>query len=118
QAMLLLGPPGVGKTSAIGKLAAAGAVAGRKMGIITTDLDRAGAVAQLKTYTSKLKMPLLEVDDPKTIRDAQAVHPEVTQWLIDTTGCNPFNEDEKNTLKTVLKASNATPVLVLPAGLD
>lgn len=119
--ILLLGPPGAGKTAMVGKLAARAALAGKKVAIITTDLARAGGVAQLQAYTSSLKIPLLQVEDPHALQDALAVHATADIVFVDSMGRNPLDEDDAAELKLLIKGlgtNDGCAVLVMPAGLD
>ena len=50
QRLMLVGPPGSGKTLALVKLAARALMARRSVQILTTDLKRAGAVEQLSAF--------------------------------------------------------------------
>lgn len=116
--VLLMGPPGAGKTAMVGKLAARAALAGKTVAIITTDLARAGGVAQLQAYTSSMKIPLLQVEDPHALTDALAVHATADLIYIDSTGRNPNDPQDAAELQLLVKASGGSGVLVLPAGLD
>ena len=122
--ILLLGPPGAGKTAMVGKLAARAALAGKRVAIITTDLARAGGVAQLQAYTSSLRIPLVQVEDVHALPDALAVHAACELVFVDTTGRNPADAADAAEAKLLVKCvvgrvpTAAATVLVLPAGLD
>lgn len=116
--IVLVGPPGAGKTAMIGKLAARAALAGQKVAAITTDLERAGGVAQLAAYTGTLNVPLMEVEDAGALTDALMVHRDADQVFIDSTGINPFNPEEAAAIGKIIKATQGVSVLVLPAGLE
>lgn len=116
--VLLIGPPGAGKTAMVGKLAARAALAGKKVAIITTDLARAGGIAQLQAYTSTLRIPLLEVEDPHALTDALAVHNAADIVYVDSTGRNPNSPEDAKELQQLIKAAGGKATLVLPAGLD
>lgn len=120
--ILLMGPPGAGKTAMVGKLAARAAVAGKKVAVITTDLARAGGVAQLQAYTSTLKIPLLQVEDIHALPDALAVHATADVVFIDSMGRNPLDAIDAADMQLLVKLVGAPDerlcVLVLPAGLD
>jgi flagellar biosynthesis protein FlhF len=116
--LLMVGPPGAGKTAMIGKLAARNAIAGKRCAAISTDLERAGGVAQLAAYTSSLKMPLMEVEDPNALRDAIDMQGDADILFIDTTGINPFDPHAAAGVQRIIKITNGTNILVLPAGLE
>ncbi|HZD25046.1 MAG TPA: hypothetical protein VE631_02210, partial [Alphaproteobacteria bacterium] len=114
----LVGPPGAGKTVAVAKLATHLAVGDGSATIVTTDILKAGAVAQLEGYASVLGMPLLSVEDPSGLKARLQEQPAERPVLIDTPGTNPFSGDELDDLRRFLAAGQIEPVLVLAAGGD
>lgn len=114
----LVGPPGAGKTLTIAKLAAARVLAKKNVGVMTTDLTRAGAVEQLSAYTKLLKIKLIEVEDAPALKDAIATSPGHDLILVDSSGRNPFSKADMLDLKKLVMASDVEPVLVMPAGMD
>ncbi len=87
---------------------------------ISTDLERAGGMEQLAAFTRVLKLNLVEIEDWHSLRDAvdmQKGGQKTGPVLIDTAGRNPFDPDERETIREYMAAiGDAT--LVLPAGLD
>jgi len=116
--IILIGPPGAGKTLCAAKIATKATMAKKKVALISTDTERAGGMAQLAAFASLLKIDLLEIEDAPALHDAVAIQDHEALVIIDTAGCNPFNENDKATLAAVIKASSAKPILVLPADLD
>jgi flagellar biosynthesis protein FlhF len=116
--LMLVGPPGVGKTLAVAKLAARAVVGKRSIGIITTDTVRAGGVEQLAAFTRLMKLRLFTVEDPAALADAIDVNQGAEQIVIDSAGRNPFNAEDMAELRRLLAANAVEPVLVLPAGID
>ena len=114
----LVGPPGAGKTLTIAKIAANRVLHKNRVGVITTDLTRAGAVEQLASLTRLLKIDLIEVEDPPALRDAIDTHKNGEVVLIDNTGRNPFSKGDMFDLRKMVSVTEMEPVLVLPAGLD
>jgi flagellar biosynthesis protein FlhF len=114
----LVGPPGAGKTLSAAKIAANRVLNKKSVGVITTDLTRAGAVEQLAAYTRVLKLRLFEVENTVGLKDAIESHKPGEFILIDNAGRNPFVPAEMEDLKKYLTSVNMEPVLVLPAGLD
>jgi flagellar biosynthesis protein FlhF len=116
--LVLVGPPGSGKTLTVAKLAARAVFKNRSVGVITTDTVRAGGVDQLAAFMRLLKVKLLTVEDPEALSGAIGVNRGVDLMIIDTAGRNPFDTTEMADLKALLTAASVEPVLVLPAGLD
>ncbi len=116
--LVLVGPPGSGKTLIAAKLAARAVFKKRSVGVITTDTVRAGGVDQLAAFTRLMKLKLATVEDPDALSGAYEVHRKTDLVLVDTAGRNPFNADDMDDLRALLSAGEVEPVLVLPAGLD
>lgn len=116
--LVLVGPPGSGKTLIAAKLAARAVFKKRSVGVITTDTVRAGGVDQLAAFTRLMKLKLATVEDPDALAGAFEVNRGTDLVLVDTAGRNPFDPEDMNDLKALLAAGEAEPVLVLPAGLD
>ncbi|MCC0633019.1 flagellar biosynthesis protein FlhF [Clostridioides sp. ZZV15-6388] len=83
----LVGPPGVGKTTTIAKLAAKLVFEeNKKVGVITIDTYRIGAVEQLKIYTDIMNIPFKGVISPDEMELALDEMKDCDVVLIDTTG--------------------------------
>jgi flagellar biosynthesis protein FlhF len=115
--LLLVGPPGAGKTLSIAKLAARAVMAGAAPRLVTADTVRAGAVEQLAAFARVLGLPLHRVDSPQRLGAAVAAKARELV-LIDSAGINPYNAGDRRELTQLIAGSGAEPVLVLPAGGD
>jgi len=114
--VLLVGPPGAGKTLCTAKFATKATLAKRSPTVVSTDLERAGGMEQLAAFTRLLKLNLVEIEDWHSLRDIVAMQ-KGNPIFIDTAGRNPFDTEEKETVREFIAAiGDAT--LVLPAGLD
>lgn len=84
----LVGPTGVGKTTTIAKLAAryAQMYGADKVGLITTDSFRIGALEQLATYAKILGCPLKQAKDVDELSEAIYQLRNKKLVLIDTAG--------------------------------
>lgn len=118
QPLILVGPPGAGKTLMTAKLAAASVLDGGKPCVITTDTARAGGVEQLSAFLDILKLPLHTAEDSGTLKQALAKTGKTGGVVIDTGGLNPFDPQEMKTLAKLIAVSDAEAALVLPAGID
>ncbi len=116
--LILVGPPGSGKTLVVAKLAAQAVFRKRSVGVITTDTVRAGGMEQLAAFTRLMKIKLATVEDPDALTGAFEVSRGADVVLVDTAGRNPYNREDMADLKALLSAGVAEPILVLPAGLD
>ncbi len=117
-ALMVVGPPGAGKTLAIAKLAARSVMNGLRVAVITTDVIRAGGVEQLSAFTNILRVDLQKASSAQSLRQAIEAARHADQILIDTAGYNPFAPDEMRDLARLITAGDIEPVMVLPAGAD
>ncbi len=116
--LMLVGPPGAGKTLSVAKLATRLALRGHPVSVISTDTERAGGIEQLAAFTRLLNVDLIEVEDPGALKDALTVRRDAVQVIIDTPGQNPFDPAALGQLGRLIKSLNAEAILALPAGLD
>lgn len=116
--LLLVGPPGAGKTLTCAKLAARATMAGQTPLVVTADGARAGAVEQLAAFTRLLRLTLAVAAQPEVLaKSVQRREPGQPAFL-DGFGCDPFDAAQAERLHRLIEAASATPVLVLPGGLD
>lgn len=116
--LLLVGPPGAGKTLSCAKLATRAVLAGAPPLVVTTDGARAGAAEQMAAFTRVLGLTLAVAPQPAALAKALARRQPGQAVLIDTAGCNPFDPDQAVALRALAQAAGAGMLLVLPAGLD
>ena len=121
--MMFVGPTGVGKTTTIAKLAARYAYklgTNYKVGIITLDSFRVGAVEQLKAYTNIMRLPLEVVKRPEELSEAITRLKDCHYILIDTAGGSQYDMDKIELINQYQQHLTETPIekmLVLPANV-
>lgn len=138
--LLLIGPPGAGKTVSGAKLAARavlneigdpGALTksdheqtdrardkAAPVALIAADFTRLGAVEQLRLYADRLGARFFTAEDAHALSEALAQRPDGALAVIDTAGVNPFKLEELAALVELSKSAPMEPVLVLTAGRD
>ena len=119
--IMFVGPTGVGKTTTIAKLAARFSYIKEKrdkVGIITLDTYRIGAVEQLFQYAKMMRLPIEDVVDPNDFNNALRSLNHCNVILIDTVGSSQYDNDKLMKLNQFIKNSDyeIDVNLVLSAG--
>lgn len=95
RVQIFIGPTGVGKTTTLAKLAARFALEEKeKVGLITIDHYRIGAVEQLRTYAEIMDLPLSVVLAPGDLFKAMLKLEGCDRILIDTAGRSTGQDDQ------------------------
>jgi flagellar biosynthesis protein FlhF len=119
--MMFVGPTGVGKTTTIAKLAARYAFKKEKkykVGIITLDTYRIGAVEQLMTYARMMKLPIEAVVDQDDFSEALYRLKNDDIIFIDTVGSSQHDKEKVDRLKQFINVDTFASIdvnLVLSA---
>ncbi len=116
--LMLVGPPGCGKTIVAAKLCTQAKLAHREINAVSCDTHRAGGVEQLRAFTNILGIELITVDKPESLKQHIDLDAPEKLQIIDTASTNPYNEAEMDDLYRKITASRAEPILVLSAGCD
>lgn len=111
--MMLVGPTGVGKTTTLAKLAARYSRMlnkNYKVGIITLDTYRIGAVDQLMFYAKKMKLSIDTVVDTEEFVNALDSLKYCDYILIDTVGSSQHDRAKLESLKSFINADPNTKI--------
>ncbi len=105
--VMLVGPTGVGKTTTLAKLAARFSFIEHryKVGIITLDTYRIGALEQLFQYAKMMKLPFEDVVDTQDFQKALDTLSYCDLILIDTVGASQFDREKLLKISKFLHAS-------------
>ncbi|RXJ80058.1 flagellar biosynthesis protein FlhF [Arcobacter sp. F2176] len=121
--MMMVGPTGVGKTTTIAKLAARYAYKlgeNYKVGVVTLDSFRVGAIEQLQAYTNIMRLPLEIVKKPEDLVESLLRLKDCNYIFIDTAGSSQYDIDKIELINEFQKKVDELPiekVLVLPANV-
>jgi flagellar biosynthesis protein FlhF len=111
---VFVGPPGVGKTTTIAKIAAQErARHGQRLGLLSADGFRVGAIEQLRLYADILSAPF---EAARTPDELSRVLNEVRRpLLVDTAGRSPSDEVSKDMFRVLASRNGVRTHLVIPA---
>lgn len=116
--LMLVGPPGAGKTIAVAKIAARLVVDNKPVKVITTDSSRAGGAEQLAAFCQILGLEMEIVASRKELKNLLADSDSRARIIIDSAGCNPYDFQELKSLGEFAHIGEVEPVLTCPAGID
>jgi len=117
--LMLVGPPGTGKTMTVAKMASQIVMGKKKPIIITTDNKRAGGVEQLSAFTAILGLELNVADSRGELWRLMREYAPHSRILIDTGGVNPYHEGDLKEIADYIKTDRSIePILVTAAGSD
>ena len=115
--LLLFGGPGCGKTLTAAKLIVRARRLQRAVAAVSTDVARAGGIEQLEALMRIAQVPLTAADGASALATAVAEAGDCLV-VIDTAGCNLFNDADLAEVQGLALAVDAEPVFVLAAGGD
>lgn len=112
---VFVGPPGVGKTTTIAKIAARARTSGAApFGLVAADGFRVGAVEQLRIYADIIGSPFHVARSGSEV--AAALESGERPLLVDTAGRSPRDTGSAEILSVLAGRSEVRRHLVLPAG--
>jgi len=110
-----LGTTGVGKTTTIAKIAAMAVLnEHKKVGLITLDTYRIGAVDQGRIYAKILNIPFISATTESEFKNAMSQLDGMDLILIDTVGRSAFREDTISDLKRYFEGIPILKFLLIP----
>ncbi len=111
---VFVGPPGVGKTTTIAKLAAQErALHGKRVGLVAADGFRVGAVEQLRLFADILGSPLTVARTAGELE--QALRGAKRPLLLDTAGRSPSDDVSREMLRVLAGRKDVRTHLVMAA---
>jgi flagellar biosynthesis protein FlhF len=118
KVLAFIGPTGVGKTTALAKLAAKQVIErDKKVALITVDSYRIAASAELKIYGKAIGIPVKTAATPSAFTEAVNAFRQHDLILVDTPGINSESHSEIEDLKSYLEAIPSIEIhLLLSAG--
>jgi flagellar biosynthesis protein FlhF len=111
--LILVGPPGVGKTVTLMKLAVEALEKRRRVKVITTDTLKTGAVDQICGISQLIAVEVEVAPNASSLEQILKSTDPDQLVLIDTPGINPYSMEEIQYLKELLYPAASAPYLVL-----
>lgn len=109
----LVGPTGVGKTTTLMRIAEQyKGELGKKVGVITLDLEKVGALEQIQAMSRAVGVPCQYAENAMELKRAIANFNDRDLILIDTGGCSQYNWKEVDALNEILAELEGLHVLL------
>jgi flagellar biosynthesis protein FlhF len=119
RALLLCGPPGVGKTATAAKIAAHARLAGRTVHLIASDATGAGAAARLETFAGHLGAEFFVADNAAQIETCVAEScQQGALAIVDSAGFDPRHAKSRAAFTAFSGIENLQTLAVLSATGD
>ncbi len=114
--IILVGPPGHGRTATAAKLTRRAAVARTAILPVAADLDGTAGGEQLAAYLEQERSQIRTAATPDALFDMLRAAREAGQrCVIDLPAINPFDQDDMASLQDLIQVVRAEPVLVMSA---
>jgi flagellar biosynthesis protein FlhF len=99
--VILIGSTGVGKTTTAAKLCGQAIKQDKRVGLVSLDTFRIGAIEQIRIYSRILGVPLVIASSPEEVRSGINKLNDRDLIIIDTTGRNPKDQSYGREMKAV-----------------
>ncbi|WP_321491016.1 flagellar biosynthesis protein FlhF-like protein [uncultured Hyphomonas sp.] len=114
--ILLVGPPGHGRTATTAKLTRRAAMARAEVAPVAADLDGTAGGDQLAAYLEREKNQIRTCHSPDELfATIKKLKTENRRCVIDLPAINPFDDDDMASLQDLISVIRAEPVLVMSA---
>ena len=114
--LILVGPPGHGRTSVAAKLTRRAALTNGLLLPVAADLDGTAGGAQLAAYLELERSQIRNADTPDQLFSMLSdIKRTGHRCVIDLPSINPFDADDMATLQGLISAVDAEPILVMSA---
>ena len=114
--IMLVGCPGVGKTTMMARLAVKAIAEGESPVLVTTDVEKAGGVDQVRLFAEALQIPFFSCYTPQELEAQLKSLDQRHLVLIDTPGINPRESEEVRWMVEMVLTARVSPIYVLSAG--
>ncbi len=119
SALLLMGPPGCGKSAIAAKIAAHARLVDRRVLLIAADATGAGAVARLETFANHLGAGFVVSESAQALSEhVQTALGEGTLAVIDTAGFDPRHAKARTAFAALARLEGVEALGVLAASQD
>jgi flagellar biosynthesis protein FlhF len=114
--ILLVGPPGHGRTATAAKLTRRAAIARAEIIPVAADLDQTAGGDQLAAYLEMERDQIRVAQTPDAVFEIlRILREEDKRAVIDLPAINPFSDEDLSNLTSLMSIIRAEPVLVLSA---
>jgi len=114
RVMIFVGLSGCGKTNSLAKVAIFyGSLLGKKVVWVCADTIRTGAIAEARTYSDVLNVPMDLAYTAAELKVAVEKHADADLILVDTPGFNPSDEEQEAELGAFLTEVPAAQIFLV-----
>lgn len=114
--IVLVGPPGHGRTATAAKLARRAAIAKAKLLPVAADLDATAGGAQLAAYLEQEQDRVRVASTPDALfAILKRIRQDKQRCVVDIPAIVPFDQDDMASLQDLIAVMDAEPVLVISA---